>query len=151
MFLLNLWSSVSIFRQKIPSYFEAENNIYTEFPREKVYRIESARFNPWFVFCSLSFLMRYPQSQLCIQKQSSRGVLEKSRAEDMQQIYRRRPMPKCDIALRHGCSPVNLLHIFRTSFLRNTSGWLLPCILLFELLFHNAQRSVILKISLFQI
>ena len=43
-------------------------------------------------------------------------------------------MPKCDfnkvvynfieIALRHGCSPVNLLHIFRTPFLRNTTGWL---------------------------
>ena len=30
-----------------------------------------------------------------------------------------------DIALRHGCSPVNLLHIFRTSFPRNSSGWLL--------------------------
>ena len=30
-----------------------------------------------------------------------------------------------EIALRHGCSPVNLLHIFRTSFLKNTSGWLL--------------------------
>ena len=42
----------------------------------------------------------------------------------MPQIYSRPPMPKCDfnkvasnfieIALRHGCSPVNLLHIFRT-------------------------------------
>ena len=30
-----------------------------------------------------------------------------------------------EIALRHGCSPVNLLHIFRTAFPRNTSGWLL--------------------------
>ena len=30
-----------------------------------------------------------------------------------------------EITLRHGCSPVNLLHIFRTPFLRNTSGWLL--------------------------
>ena len=30
-----------------------------------------------------------------------------------------------EIALRHGCSPVNLLHIFRTPFLKNTSGWLL--------------------------
>ena len=29
------------------------------------------------------------------------------------------------IALRHGCSPVNLLHIFRTPFPRNTYGWLL--------------------------
>ena len=35
------------------------------------------------------------------------------------------------IALRRGCSPVNLLHIFRTAFPRNTSGWLLLCILFF--------------------
>ena len=36
-----------------------------------------------------------------------------------------------ETALRHECSPVNLLHIFRTHFPRNTSGWLLlhlePC------------------------
>ena len=30
-----------------------------------------------------------------------------------------------EITLRHGCSPVNLLHIFRTSFLKNTSGRLI--------------------------
>ena len=71
-------------------------------------------------------------------------VLTKRRFEDMQQIYRRPPMPKCDfnkvfwnrtsawvlcnfieIALRHGRSPLNLLHIFSISFPRNTSGWLL--------------------------
>ena len=45
-------------------------------------------------------------------------------------------MPKCDfskvalqIALQHGCSPVNLLHIFRTPFPRNTSEWLLKLVL----------------------
>ena len=41
-------------------------------------------------------------------------------------------MPKCylwdfiEITLRHGCFPVNLLHIFRTAFLKNTSEFLLP-------------------------
>ena len=30
-----------------------------------------------------------------------------------------------EIALQHGCSPVNLLHIFRIPFLKNTSGRLL--------------------------
>ena len=48
-------------------------------------------------------------------------------------------MPKCDfnkveISLRHGCCPVNLLHIFRTPFPKTTSrgllldvaGYLLP-------------------------
>ena len=44
-------------------------------------------------------------------------------------------MPKCDfnkiacnfieITLTYGCSPVNLVHIFRTPFPKNTSGWLL--------------------------
>ena len=29
-----------------------------------------------------------------------------------------------EIALRHGCSPVNLLPIFRTPFPRSTFGWL---------------------------
>ena len=43
----------------------------------------------------------------------------------MQQTFRRTPMQKCDFALRHGCSPVNLLYIFRTPFPRNTSRWLL--------------------------
>ena len=64
----------------------------------------------------------------CVQKQSSRGVLRKRCSENMQQIYRRAPMPKCylmkaasnfiKIAIRHGCSPVNLLHIFITPFCR---------------------------------
>ena len=33
-------------------------------------------------------------------------------------------MPKCNFN-RHGCSPVDLLHIFRTTFTKNLSGWLL--------------------------
>ena len=50
-----------------------------------------------------------------VQRQLFRGVLSKSCSENMQQIYRRAPMPKCDfnkvasnfieITLRHGCSP----------------------------------------------
>ena len=31
------------------------------------------------------------------QKQPSRGVLRKRRSENMQQFYRRTPMPKCDL------------------------------------------------------
>ena len=68
------------------------------------------------------------------QKQPSRGVLKKSCSENMQQIFRRIPVPKCNFnkvgcnfietALRHERSPVNLLHIFRTPFPKNTSGWL---------------------------
>ena len=73
----------------------------------------------------------------CNQKQPPKGVPRKRCSENMQQIYRRTPMSKCDfnlskllcnfieITLRHACSPVDLLHIFRTPFLMNTCGWLL--------------------------
>ena len=52
----------------------------------------------------------------------------------MQQIYKRTPMLQRDFnkvakqlktTLQHGCSSVNFLHIFRTTFLENTSEQLL--------------------------
>ena len=54
-----------------------------------------------------------------LQKQPSRGVLKKSCSENMQQIYSRTPI---EITLRYECSPANLLHIFRTPFLKNSSA-----------------------------
>ena len=62
------------------------------------------------------------------QKQLPRGVPRKRCPENMQQIYRRTPMHNCnfiEIALRCGCSPVNLLCIFRTHFPKNSSRRLL--------------------------
>ena len=73
------------------------------------------------------------------QKQPVRSVLRKKCSEIMQQIYWRTPMPKCDfnkvkfsikfieitLVFSHGCCPVNLLHIFRTPFPKNTSDGLL--------------------------
>ena len=61
-----------------------------------------------------------------MQKQPSINVFRKRCSENMQQIYRRLLMSKCDfnkvalklyieITLRHGCSPVNFLHIFSFS------------------------------------
>ena len=48
-----------------------------------------------------------------------------------------------EIALRHGCSPVNFLHSFRTPFPRNTSGWLLLAIINIDFepckLLHSSQ------------
>ena len=32
-----------------------------------------------------------------------------------------------EIVVRHGCSPLNFLHIFRTLFPKKTCGWLLLC------------------------
>ena len=40
-----------------------------------------------------------------------------------------------EITLRHACSPVNLLRIFRTPLSKNTSGWLLLFQIIGE---HNA-------------
>ena len=67
------------------------------------------------------------------QNQPSRCVLRKSYSENIQHKYRRTLMPKCDynkvaklqsnfieITLRHECSSVNLQHIFRTPFPKNT-------------------------------
>ena len=56
-------------------------------------------------------------------------------SENMQQIYRKPPMPKCitskvplqlfETALWHGYFPVNLLLIFKITFCKNTFGGLL--------------------------
>ena len=52
-----------------------------------------------------------------VQKQPFRGLLRlgKNVLKNMHQIFRRTPI---EIALWHECSPVNLLHIFRTAFSR---------------------------------
>ena len=72
-------------------------------------------------------------------------------------IYRRTPMRKRDFdrdalfALRHGCSPVILLHVFRTNFYKSTYEGML---LYFQPTYHcfsfkapseNKQLSVQLK------
>ena len=64
-----------------------------------------------------------------IQKQPSRGVLKKRRSENMQRIYPCQSVilikllgSFTEITLLYGCSLVNLLHIFRTLFPKNTSG-----------------------------
>ena len=60
------------------------------------------------------------------QKQSSRGVLRQRCSENMLKIYRFFLQKNfIEIALRHECFPVNLQHIFRITFYKNTSGWLL--------------------------
>ena len=47
-----------------------------------------------------------------------------------------------EITLRHRCSPVNLLHIFRTPFPKYTSGWLfLLSLLQIRFFSHNVYRK----------
>ena len=72
-------------------------------------------------------------------KEPSRGVLRKRCPENMQQIKGEHPCRSVisiklqsnfiEITLRHGCSPVNFLHNFRTPFLKKSSGGLVLTVL----------------------
>ena len=89
-----------------------------------------------------------------LQKQPSRGAPRERCSESIQPIYGRTPMPKCDfntfalqLTLRYGCTPVNLVHIFRTPFPTNTSGGLflvLVVILLWNLINSFLSNFLIL-------
>ena len=86
-------------------------------------------------------------------KQPSSGVLRKSCSENMQQIYSRTLTPKCDfnkaacnfneITFRHGCSPVNLLYIFRTPFTKGLWASASEIFKLWELNFHSFKEEQI--------
>ena len=53
-----------------------------------------------------------------------------------------------ETALWHGCPPVHLLHIFKTPFPRNTSGWLLlDCHIQFPLLRDSSLVHVHFPLS----
>ena len=81
------------------------------------------------------------------QKQPFRGVLKKSVLKICSKFTGEHPYQSVisikllfnfiEIALRHKCSPVNLLHIFKTPFSRNTFGWLL----LYNIDLHLANRD----------
>ena len=43
-----------------------------------------------------------------------------------------------EITIRHGCSPVNLPHLLRTPFSKNSSGWLLVASVLSKIIFQEA-------------
>ena len=83
---------------------------------------------------------------------------EKMCSESMQQIYRRTSMLKwsvisikllsnfIEITLRHGCSRVNLLHVSRKPFTKNTYGWLLLTVLLMST-FQVKRQSFLTSIN----
>ena len=87
-----------------------------------LYHFQQVFFLLWFNFSVKLRFISYLMNIEIIQKQPSRGVLKKRCFENMQQIYRSNFI---EIKLRHRCSPVNLLRIFRTPFPKNTSGRLL--------------------------
>ena len=46
-----------------------------------------------------------------------------------------------EITLRHGCSPVNLLHNVRKPFSKNTSGWMVLMIQIFCTILHHNDNN----------
>ena len=79
------------------------------FPGALLMRLASTQHQKTFLF---------NQSSKLGQKQSSRGVLRKRCSENIQKNVLENTYT--GITLRHGCLPVNLLHIFRTLFYKNT-------------------------------
>ena len=79
------------------------------------------------------------------QKQPSRGVLGKGALKICSRFTGEHPCRSViwihcnfiEITLRHGCSPLNLLHIFRTAFTKNTSGGLLVNYILIKEIIKN--------------
>ena len=62
-------------------------------------------------------------TEAAVQRRSLEKVFWKYAASLQEKIVKQSNF--IEMALRHGYSPVNLLHIFRTSFSKNTSGRLL--------------------------
>ena len=68
------------------------------------------------------FLHRCPRMVICVQ-----GSYQTSYRSRRPEVFLVKGVPKIcsEFTGEHGCFPVNLLHIFRTPFPKNTSGWLL--------------------------
>ena len=83
-----------------------------------------------------------------VQKQPTRGVLKICTKFTGEHLCR------SAILIRHGCFSVNLLHIFRTPFIKNTSGWLLLHIAILKNIFssfHIIVTSCSNKLCLFHV
>ena len=77
-------------------------------------------------FCISSMSVTFSLALPSGQKQPCRGIVKKMYSENMQQIQANMLQSNfIKITLRHWCSSVNLLHIFKTPFPKNTFGWLL--------------------------
>ena len=105
----------------------------------------------WGFFFIWKYTLRQSNISKHHHKQPSRGVLRKSvlkicsiftgEHSCQSAISIKLQSNFIEITLRHGCSPVNLLHIFRTCFYKNTSWWLL----LQHLLKTDISRYIAMK------
>ena len=112
-----------------------------------------------YVFRTPSFIPKVIQHGFQVQKQPSevflkKGVLKICSKFTGQPPFRRVVSIKllCNfikIALRHMCSPANLLHIFRTLFLKNTSGrLLLEVFCTFVSIKHSILYAIVLIVKM---
>ena len=145
------------FKRDLNAFYSCWINLSLASDKSEIVRTKIPYFR---ILCSLYFVKSLWVLFLCQwneeQKQPSRDVLRKRCSENMQQIYRRAPMPKSDfnkvakqnkfieITLRHGCSPADLLHIFGTPFPKTSSG-----LLLLEVAIDFGGDSAVLKINIF--
>ena len=91
-----------------------------------------------------------PSSFNNVQKQPSRGALKKRCSEISSKSTGEHPCRSAiliklqsnfiEISLQHGCSPLNLLHIFRTPLPKNTCGWLLLNVIISFLILSRFGR-----------
>ena len=127
MKLSNKWNSVNNFFQKLTRFKDYIKNLeahqsYSKYKNLSLIGsfIRKSIFRGF--LRQLESLKKYFRRKRQEFSRSSRPeVFLGNGAIKVLQIYRRTPMPNCDF-LRHECSPVNLLHIFRTPFPKNTSG-----------------------------
>ena len=85
------------------------------------------------IFCHIR--IEYRISSVNLRSRHTEVLLGKGVLKRCSQLTREHPCQRVisiqllcnfiEVALRHGCSPVTLLHIFRRPFLKNTSWWLL--------------------------
>ena len=97
--------------------------------------IKLAPATRYIVVLGLRMPTKYPNFVSKYLKAALQRYSYKRFSENMQQIYRRTPWRSAtsiklqsnfiEVTLRHGFSFANLLHMFRTPFLKNTSGRLL--------------------------
>ena len=147
--ILFCWGRVVFFSYLIMSHFLFDHLIWSYLLSDQT-------------FSDMRFLLSsWSQSLTYSQKQLSGCVLRKRCFENIHQIYRRTPMPKCgfnkvtsnfiEITLGwlggcDGCSPVNLLHIFKTPFPRNAFGGL-PLYWWKIFLWKNITEAYLFKLS----
>ena len=87
----------------------------------------TSRMRVWVCFYLCGLIDIRNNDLLIVWSSRLKVFLRKGALKNMQQIYLRKPMPNLlsifiENTLRHGCSSVNLRHIFRTPFLKNTCG-----------------------------